>query len=94
MGERGVIIKTMHRDLTAAGVHRAAGDQVIFNGQASAAPGIGRLIAEGVADELHDRRYVIVDGIDGRTHYVDIGVRQATADPLIRNTIVEVRARR
>jgi type IV secretory pathway VirD2 relaxase len=63
MGERGVIIKTMHRDLTAAGVHRAAGDQVIFNGQASVAPGIGRLIAEGVSDELHDRRYVIVDGI-------------------------------
>jgi hypothetical protein len=34
-----------------------------------------------------------VDGIDGRTQYIDLGVRQATDEPLIRNTIVEVRAR-
>ncbi|WP_108519149.1 relaxase/mobilization nuclease RlxS [Bradyrhizobium algeriense] len=93
MGERCDIIKTMHRDLTAAGIHRAAGDHVIFDGQAGAARVIGRLVAEGVSDELHDRRYVIVDGIDGRTHYADLGVRQATDEPLIRNTIVEVRAR-
>jgi len=93
MGERGDIIKTMHRDLTAAGIHRAAGDHVIFDGQAGAAPVIGRLVAEGVSDELHDRRYVIVDGVDGRTHYIDAGVRQVTSEPLIRNTIVEVRAR-
>jgi hypothetical protein len=66
---------------------------VIFDGQAGAAQVIGRLVAEGVSDELHDRRYVIVDGIDGRTHYIDLGVRQATDEPLIRNTIVEVRAR-
>ena len=93
MGERGDIIKTMHRDLTAAGIHRAAGDHVIFDGRAGAARVIGRLVAEGVSDELHDRRYVIVDGIDGRTHYADLGARQAADDPLIRNTIVEVRAR-
>ena len=93
MGERGDIIKTMHRDLAAAGIHRPAGDHVIFDGQAGTARVIGRLVAEGVSDELHDRRYVIVDGIDGRTHYADLGVRQATSDPLIRNTIVEVRAR-
>ncbi|MGH6707979.1 MAG: relaxase/mobilization nuclease RlxS [Bradyrhizobium sp.] len=93
MGERGDIIKTMHRDLRAAGIHRAAGDHVIFDGQAGAGRVIGRLVAEGVSDELHDRRYVIVDGIDGRTHYADLGVRQASDDPLIRNTIVEIRAR-
>ncbi|CAN7221334.1 relaxase/mobilization nuclease RlxS [Bradyrhizobium sp. LjRoot220] len=93
MGERGDIIKTMHRDLTAVGIHRAAGDHVIFDGQAGPARVIGRLVAEGLSDELHDRQYVIVDGIDGRTHYVDLGVRQVTDDPLIRNTIIEVRAR-
>lgn len=93
MGERGDIIKTMHRDLTAAGIHRAVGDHVIFDAQAGPARVIGRLVAEGVSDELHDRRYVIVDGIDGRTHYAELGVRQVTSEPLIRNTIVEVRAR-
>ncbi|MBR1243509.1 relaxase/mobilization nuclease and DUF3363 domain-containing protein [Bradyrhizobium sp. AUGA SZCCT0274] len=93
MGERGDLIKTMHRDLAAAGIHRAAGDHVIFDAQTGPTRVIGRLVAEGISDELHDRRYVIVDGIDGRTHYADLGVRQATDEPLIRNTIVEVRAR-
>jgi type IV secretory pathway VirD2 relaxase len=93
MGERGDIIKTMHRDLVAAGIHRAAGENVIFDGQAGPARVVGRLVAEGVSDELHDRRYVIVDGIDGRTHYADLGVRQTTDEPLIRNTIVEIRGR-
>ncbi|MEH2535130.1 type IV secretory pathway VirD2 relaxase [Bradyrhizobium sp. AZCC 1588] len=93
MGERGDIIKMMHSDLTAAGIQRAAGEHVIFDGHSGAERVIGRLVAEGVSDDLHDRRYVIVDGIDGRTHYVDLGVRQATDEPLVRNTIVEVRAR-
>lgn len=66
---------------------------MIFDAQTGPARVIGRLVAEGVSDELHDRRYVIVDGIDGRTHYADLGVRQVTDEPLIRNTIIEVRAR-
>jgi type IV secretory pathway VirD2 relaxase len=93
MGERGDIIKTMHCDLSAAGIHRAAADHVIFDGQAGALRVIGRLVADGMSDELLDRRYVIVDGIDGRTHYADLGVRQASDDPLIRNTVVELRVR-
>lgn len=93
MGERGDIIKTMHRDLSAAGIHRAAADHVIFDGQAGASRVIGRLVADGMSDELLDRRYVTVDGIDGRTHYADLGVRQASDDPLIRNTVVELRVR-
>ncbi len=34
VGERGDIIKAMHRDLTAAGIDRAAADHVIFDGHA------------------------------------------------------------
>jgi hypothetical protein len=34
-------------------------------------------VAQGLSDELHERRYLIVDGIDGRAHYVDLGF----ADP-------------
>ena len=81
MGERGDIIKAMHRDLTAAGIDRAAADHVIFDGHASAGRVIGRLVPEGVSDELHDRRYVIVDGIDGRTHYVDLGAGKLPTNP-------------
>ena len=53
---------------------------------------VGRIVAEGVADELRDRRYLIVDSIDGRAHYVDLGVH-ADADALSPGMIVEVRAR-
>jgi type IV secretory pathway VirD2 relaxase len=29
--------------------------------------------SRGLLDELNNRRYVILDGVDGRAHYVDIG---------------------
>lgn len=33
-------------------------------------PVIGRIVGKGLADELHDRGYLVVDGIDGRAHYL------------------------
>jgi hypothetical protein len=92
MGERGDIIKTMHRDLKGAGLNRAAADQAIFDPKAGGRI-VGRLVAEGFSDELRERRYAIVDGVNGRTHYVDLGLRRAEDEPLVRNTIVELRAR-
>jgi type IV secretory pathway VirD2 relaxase len=93
MGERGDIIKTMHRDLRDAGLNRAAADQAIFDPNAGGRI-VGRLVAEGSSDELRERRYAIVDGVDGRTHYVDLGLRRSDDEPLVRNTIVELRARK
>ena len=92
MGERGDIIKTLHRELKEAGLVRAAADHAIFDPQ----PGrhvVGRLVAEGFSDELREQRYAIVDGVDGRTHYVELGLWNADDVPLVRNTIVELRAR-
>lgn len=43
-------------------------------------PIVGRVISRGAADEDHERRYLIVDGVDGRQHYLDIGVN-AEATP-------------
>jgi type IV secretory pathway VirD2 relaxase len=91
MGERGDIIKTMHRELKAAGIERAAGDHVIFD-PTSDRRIVGRLVAEGFSDELRERRYVILDGVDGRTHYVELGFWNADDAPLIRKTIIELRA--
>lgn len=34
------------------------------------AASVGRIAAEGLADEHQDRRYLMVDGIDGRAHYL------------------------
>ena len=50
-------------------------------------------MAEGVADELRDRRYLIVDGVDGRAHYVDLGVLTEAEPTLSPGLIVEVRGR-
>jgi type IV secretory pathway VirD2 relaxase len=74
MGERGDIIRTMQRAFSAARVARAAADQAIYDPAApDAAPLVGRVLARGLADEHRDRHYLIVDGIDGRSHYVALG---------------------
>jgi type IV secretory pathway VirD2 relaxase len=92
MGERGDIIKTMQRELKSARLERAASDHAIFD-PASDRRVVGRLVAEGLSDELRERRYVIVDGVDGRTHYVELGFWNVHDTPLVRNTIIELRAR-
>ncbi|WP_315833496.1 relaxase/mobilization nuclease RlxS [Bradyrhizobium prioriisuperbiae] len=92
MGERGDIIKTMHRDLKAAGIDRSAGGHSILD-PAGGGRIVGRLIAQGFSDELNERRYVIVDGVDGRTHYAELRSRQVDDEPFVRNTIVELRGR-
>ena len=74
MGERGDIIKTMHREMSAQKVARNAGDYAIYDPAAPDAKRIvGRVIARGLSDEDKDRHFIIVDGVDGRPHYVDIG---------------------
>ncbi|KPU94614.1 conjugal transfer protein [Variovorax paradoxus] len=35
-------------------------------------PVLGRIAGKGLADELSDRGYLVVDGIDGRAHYVKL----------------------
>src|SRR3546814_4830321 len=77
-------------ELTARRVERAAADRVIFDpANGAAAPIVGRVVLRGLADELHDRHYLIVDGIDGRTHYADIGKGEAH-EPLQRDAIVRI----
>ena len=39
-------------------------------------PVVGKIIGRGAADENHERRYLVVDGVDGRSHYLDIGTTQ------------------
>lgn len=79
MGERGDIIKTMHRQMTEQGIARSAIDYVIDDpANPAARPLVGRVIARGLSDEINDRHYLIVDGVDGRAHYIDIGKGDAT----------------
>jgi type IV secretory pathway VirD2 relaxase len=75
MGERGDIIRTMQRDLARERNGRASADYAIYDAtDLETGRLVGQVAAQGISDELHDRRYLIVDGTDGRTHYVDLGL--------------------
>jgi type IV secretory pathway VirD2 relaxase len=93
MGERGDIVKTMHRELAAAGLSRAAGNYTIFDPGEGGRRLVGRVVGEGFSDELRERRYVVLDGIDGRTHYAEIGNLSGWDESPVRNTIVELKSR-
>ncbi|WP_027168840.1 VirD2 family relaxase/mobilization nuclease [Mesorhizobium sp. WSM3224] len=87
LGERGDIIKRMHRALTEHGLDR---DAAISAGEASGIPVIGRLMERGLDDELRATAYAIVDGIDGNAHYIRFQDLDATGD-CAPGSIVELR---
>jgi type IV secretory pathway VirD2 relaxase len=76
MGERGDIIRLMQRELTARRLDRAGVEQVVTTDLRE--PLVGRVIHRGLSDEHRDRHFLMVDGADGRVHYVDIGRGDAT----------------
>jgi type IV secretory pathway VirD2 relaxase len=82
MGRRGDIVRTMNHALRIAMQPRAPQDQAIYDpGAADARPVVGRLVASGLADEHADRRFLIVDGVDGHTQYGDVGTNVLEARP-------------
>mgnify|MGYP001116935846 CR=1 FL=1 len=87
MGERGDIIRLMQRELTARRLDRAGVEQVVTSEVRE--PIIGRLIQRGFSDEHSDRHYVMVDGVDGRVHYIDIG-RGNAVPPVPENVTVRI----
>jgi type IV secretory pathway VirD2 relaxase len=94
MGERGDIIKTLHREMARDGAERGAADYVIYDpALPDAGRLVGRVIARGLSDELNERYYLIIDGVDGRAHYVDIGKGDA-AEPMPEGSIVAVEPKR
>jgi type IV secretory pathway VirD2 relaxase len=91
MGERGDIIRTMQRELSARGLDRPVADRVVHE-PGTMRPVVGRIVVRGLSDELGDRHYLIVDGIDGRSHYVEIG-RGDAIEPLPEGAIVRLAPR-
>jgi type IV secretory pathway VirD2 relaxase len=75
LGERGDIIRTMQRAIGSARRPLAIHDP----GDADARPIVGRIAAKGLVDELQDRGYLVVDGLDGRAHYVRLPDRAELA---------------
>jgi hypothetical protein len=85
LGERGDIIKTLHREMAREGRTRGASEYAIYDPADATMPKrlVGRVVARGLSDEIEDRHYLVVDGVDGRTHWVDIGRGDATEAPLV-----------
>ena len=73
LGQRGDIIKTMHRVMRETGIDRPAGSFAMFD---TTKPGnriVGRVAGLGLTDEINDRHYLVIDATDGKVHHVDIG---------------------
>ncbi|MBY8821073.1 relaxase/mobilization nuclease RlxS [Sphingomonas colocasiae] len=91
MGRRGDIIAALNQAVTRAGIERPLSQRCEFE-QARSETLVGRLVERGLSDELGDRHFMIVDGIDGRTHYVDIG-KGENVELLPVGSILAVKAR-
>ena len=85
LGERGDIIRTMQRAMS--GEPR---ELAVFEPGDDRRTVIGRVAAKGLADELRDRAYLIIDGTDGKAHYVALNARDEPAN-YPTGAVVEVR---
>src|SRR5690606_14135497 len=89
LGERGDIIKRIHRSLIEHGIERGASNYVLA-GESLDDPVVGRLVARGLDDELKGTAYAVVDGTDGRTHHIKLPDLDAAGDSAP-GSIVELR---
>ncbi|MED5500646.1 MAG: relaxase/mobilization nuclease and DUF3363 domain-containing protein [Pseudomonadota bacterium] len=85
LGERGDVICTLQRAMRGQSRELA-----VFELGEGGRTVIGRVAAKGLADELHDRGYLVIDGTDGRAHYVALNARNELENyPM--GAVVEVR---
>ncbi|MES0008948.1 MULTISPECIES: DUF3363 domain-containing protein [unclassified Mesorhizobium] len=89
LGERGDIIKRMHRALTEQGIERGSATYVLAAERLDT-PIVGRLVDRGLDDELKGSAYAVVDGTDGRTHHIKLSDLDAAGDSAP-GSIVELR---
>ena len=88
LGERGDIIRNMHKALKADGLERDPMTFHIHDGPPEA-PVIGRVVDKYLSDELGENLTVVVDGIDGRTHHV-AGIEPTRVEDARIGSVVEI----
>ncbi len=88
LGDRGDIIRTMHRALSRGGREPAVGDFAIHGEDAPAV--LGRLADRGLHDELKGSAYVVIESVDGRSHHLRFGSLEAAGDAAV-GAVVEAR---
>ncbi len=75
LGERGDIIRTMQRAMS--GQPR---ELAVFEPDNDGRTIVGRVVAKGLDDELRDRGYLVIDGVDGKAHYIALNTRDDPAN--------------
>ncbi len=90
LGTRNDIIKTMLRALDEAGIaEQRDGSRYVMHGVQLAEPVTGRVLSKGLgSDELGERVYLVIDGVDGRIHHMEVDA--ARTEEIGRGMIVEV----
>jgi type IV secretory pathway VirD2 relaxase len=87
LGERADKFKMMQRALSEAGIDRGAAGMALFERGSRKAPLVGKVVGVGLVDEITDRAWVVVDAVDGRVHYAELG-RLGAAEVPKRGTLV------
>jgi hypothetical protein len=88
LDERQQIVNTIHRVLERRGVVRGVELYDIHRDKVTS-PIVGRVLGKGLVEELGDEKYLVIDGIDGRAHYVEIAEPDQLHD-IRRGGIIEV----
>ena len=81
LGDRADKFKMMQRALAEAGIDRGAAAMALFERGPRKAPLIGKVVGVGMVDEITDRTWVVIDAVDGRVHYAELGRLRATDVP-------------
>jgi type IV secretory pathway VirD2 relaxase len=77
LGERSDVIKRIHRGLAEQKIERSVTDFAFDEGTTTI---VGRLVARGLDDELKGTAYAVIDGVDGRAHYIRLVDLNAASD--------------
>ena len=93
LGERGDIIKAMHRALTREGLAEARPiSAYVLHGEKTTEPIVGRVLDKGLGgDEMGERVRLVIDGVDGRVHHLEMD--PARAEEVQRGMIVAAERR-
>jgi hypothetical protein len=87
LGDRADKFKTMQRALKEASIERGAAAMALFERGPRRVPLVGRIVGVGMVDEITDRTWIIIDAVDGRVHYADLGRLKAEAVPARGNIV-------
>ena len=89
LSERHDIIKTMNRALAGRGDRRLDADAIFDKSDPDGRSVTGAVLQTGLTGKAHDRAYAIIDSLDGRAVFVELGVAGEVED-LKRGAIVTV----